>query len=215
VGSRMLRLALPAIASVAAVVVAVAAAVFLVELGRLSAHMVVHIAVMNIAAPLAAVALMHRPFINTGRSAPLWIAGALQIMLLWAWHAPSAQRATMDSATLQIVMHGSMLVAALCFWALLLSASTRWQAIFLLLATGKLSCLLGALLIFAPRILYTGAHRHSTMADLSDQQLAGLLMIAACPLSYLTAGFVLAAQMLADLGSTSGSPDGRKLSLVR
>jgi cytochrome c oxidase assembly factor CtaG len=53
----MLRLALPAIASVAAVVVAVAAAVFLVELGRLSAHMVVHIAVMNIAAPLAAVAL--------------------------------------------------------------------------------------------------------------------------------------------------------------
>jgi putative membrane protein len=53
------------------------------------------------------------------------------------------------------------------------------------------------------------------MADLSDQQLAGLLMIAACPLSYLTAGVVLAAQMLADLGSTSGSPDGRKLSLVR
>jgi putative membrane protein len=136
----MLRLALPAIASVAAVVVAVAAAVFLVELGRLSAHMVVHIAVMNIAAPLAAVALMHRPFIKTGSSAPLWIAGALQIVLLWAWHLPSAQRATMDSATLQIVMHGSLLVAALCFWALLLSAS-RWQTIFLLLTTGKLSCL--------------------------------------------------------------------------
>jgi putative membrane protein len=113
------------------------------------------------------------------------------------------------------VMHASLLVAAFCFWGLLLSVSLRWQAIFLLVATAKLSCLLGALLIFAPRVLYTGAHHDSTIADLSDQQLAGLLMIAACPLSYLTAGVVLAAQILADLGLTSGSPDRRKLSAVR
>jgi putative membrane protein len=211
----MVRLALPAIASVAAVVVVGAAALSLVELGRLSAHMALHIAVMNIAAPLAAIALMHRPLTKGGRSVPLWIAGALQIVLLWTWHVPSLQHATMDSAMLQIVMHGSLFMAALYFWAVLLGVPGRWQAIFLLLATGKLSCLLGALLIFAPRILHTGANGDPAMADLSDQQLAGLLMITACPLSYLTAGIVLAAQMLADLGSTSGAADGRKLFVVR
>jgi putative membrane protein len=72
------------------------------------------------------------------------------------------------------------------------------------LLTGKLSCLLGALLIFAPRILYTSGHQHSAMANLTDQQLAGLLMIIACPLSYVTAGVVLAAQMMADLGRPAG-----------
>jgi putative membrane protein len=211
----MIRSALPAIASVAAVLVAGVVTVSLVELDQLSAHMAAHIAVMNVAAPLTAIALMHRPFIKADRSAPLWIAGVAQMVLLWSWHVPSAQRATMGSGTLQILMYGSLFLAGLCFWTLLLSPSTRWQAIFLLLATGKLSCLLGALLIFAPRPLYTEAHRHSAIADLSDQQLAGLLMITACPLSYLTAGVVLAAQMMTDLRSTPSPPHGRNLSAVR
>ena len=78
----------------------------------------------------------------------------MQIVLLWTWHVPSMQRSTMEFGTLQILMHGSLFLAALYFWTLLLTRRhARWQAIFLLLLTGKLSCLLGALLIFAPRLL--------------------------------------------------------------
>ena len=109
--------------------------------------------------------------------------------------------AALDSATLQIVMHGSLFLAARRLLDAAASAcrpSARWQAIFLLLLTGKLSCLLGALLIFAPRLLYA-ADIHAPSFDigtLDDQQLAGLLMITACPLSYVVAGVVLAARMI-------------------
>lgn len=64
-----------------------------------------------------------------------------------------------------------------------------------LLLTGKLACLLGALLIFAPRELY----RLHGLPSLEDQQLAGLLMITACPLSYVVAGVAMAAQAIGDL----------------
>jgi putative membrane protein len=69
--------------------------------------------------------------------------------------------------------------------------------------TAKLVCLLAAILIFAPRVLYgaTGHLMHvgeqwSAAQELSDQHIAGLLMIAACPLSYLVAAVVITAQLI-------------------
>jgi putative membrane protein len=72
------------------------------------------------------------------------------------------------------------------------------------LVTGKFACLLGALLIFAPRDLYAlpglvFALCSSGESSLADQQLAGLLMVTACPLSFLTSGVAIAARMLSDL----------------
>ena len=90
----------------------------------------------------------------------------------------------------------------LAFWTVLLSVTNRWQAIFSLLITGKFACLLGALLIFAPRPLYFAAdprHSHAVLSTLGDQQLAGLYMVAACPLSFVLAGIVLAVQALGEL----------------
>jgi putative membrane protein len=92
----------------------------------------------------------------------------------------------------------ALFAAALAFWALVASvpAASRWLAILALLLTGKLACLLSVLLIFAPRPLYAAAGGHMAAADLADQQLAGLLMITACPLSYLVAALALAVQMI-------------------
>src|SRR3546814_19538685 len=110
-------------------------------------------------------------------------------------------------------MLGSLALAAVLFWALLLasSATSRWGGLAALLLTGKLACLLGALLIFAPRDLYSlpgvsFAHHSLGPSTLADQHLAGLLMIPACPLSYIVAGVVLAAQMQADLERRSRTP---------
>ena len=88
---------------------------------------------------------------------------------------------------------------ALSFWMLLLSLpdARRWHALPALLLTGKLVCLLAALLVFAPRALYGAGHAHGPLiAALDDQHLAGLLMIAACPLSYLVAAVVITVQLL-------------------
>jgi putative membrane protein len=104
-----------------------------------------------------------------------------------------------------LTLHAALFLAALLFWLALLtiSAASRWQTIPALLLTGKLACLLAALLIFAPRTLYVSAghlahaaEHFSALRALDDQQLAGLLMITACPLSYLVAAVIITVQLI-------------------
>ena len=63
---------------------------------------------------------------------------------------------------IQFAMHGLLLAAALSFWMLFcrLPEARRWHALPALLLTGKLVCLLAALLVFAPRALYGASHQH-------------------------------------------------------
>lgn len=185
-----------ALCSAVAVLIAGVVTFSLVEIGPLSLQMARHLAAMNVAAPLAAVVLAPRVPRGTSPSF-LWGVALAQIVLLWAWHVPGIQHAVDGSMGLHLLMLGSLTAVAFLFWiAVLQSAATaRWGAVVALLLTGKLACLLGALLIFAPRELY----RLHGLASLEDQQLAGLLMITACPLSYIVAGVVMAAQAIGDL----------------
>lgn len=177
----------------------------LYELGSHSRHMALHIASMNVVAPLLAALVVNRGSALTTRPAVLWIATAVQIVLLWAWHAPVVYDFAMKSHAAQLAMHGLLFVAALLFWLALLTVCkpARWQTVPALLLTGKLACLLAALLIFAPRTLYDAAahlahsaERLSGLGNLDDQHLAGLLMITACPLSYLVAAVMIAVQLV-------------------
>jgi putative membrane protein len=192
---------LPAIASASAVLVAGTIVLAAYDLGHFSAHMVVHIASMNVAAPLlAAWAMTHWPTRGIPASW-LWIATLVQIGLLWTWHSPAVHNATAEPPALGLALHGTLFLAALSFWFSLLTISTaaRWQTIPALLLTGKLACLLAALLIFAPRTLYEAAgHLHGAahLPALDDQHLAGLLMITACPLSYLVSAVIITVQLI-------------------
>lgn len=170
----------------------------LVELGPLSLQMLQHLALMNIVAPLVALGLSRR-----GLCAPtsLLCAGFVQLVALWAWHAPAVQHLAASSSAAQVALMSVLAGAAIWFWSALTVAS-EWRTLIALLLTGKLACLLGALLIFAPRDLYNLdglvlALCATGPSSLADQQLAGLLMITACPLSYLVTGVALAARMLA------------------
>lgn len=173
-------------------------------LGPLSSQMAQHIVLMNLVAPLAVVVMLLQlrqrqiAIPDPGR----WIAPAtvLQLGLLWFWHAPAVQG--VHSPPLHWVMMASLGASALLFWwAVLAPGERRWRALLALLATSKLFCLLGVLLTFSPRPLYAGGHAgHGMAADLlADQQLAGLLMLIACPATYLVAGLILAARWLGAL----------------
>ncbi|WP_160115701.1 cytochrome c oxidase assembly protein [Bosea lathyri] len=181
--------------------------VALVEIGPLSLQMLQHLALMNLLAPLAALLFAGR--FRPGAPHMIWKAGLLQILLLWAWHAPAVQQATAGSAIFQLALLILLAVSAVAFWRAVIAvgASSGWRSLAALMLTGKFACLLGVLLISAPRDLYglpglALALCTTGPSTLADQQLAGLLMITACPLSYLVAGVILAAQMLArlDLG---------------
>jgi putative membrane protein len=195
----------------------------LVDVGPLAAHMMHHIAIMNVLAPLVALMLPVRAGALLSRAPQarhLWLAGGLQLLLLVAWHLPATQRWGMHAGGGMLLLQAPLFAAAVYFWSAMrtLATAQQWQAILALLVTGKIACLLGSLLVFAPRplTLPTGTSHHSAhaVAMLADQQLAGLLMIVACPLSYLLVGVLIAAHMLRNLARTPASPDGRALSCV-
>lgn len=178
------------VASAAAVFGVGCVILFLTDLGPLSAPMALHIALMSALAPLCAYAL-HAGWSN--RAPPttgIWPSTLMQVSVLWVWHMPVTQQWVISSGAVAAVMHAMLFAVALWFWSSV-NCANPWKAIFALLFTGKLVCLLGAILIFAPRVLCSSS---TQMLTLSDQQLAGLLMVTGCSLSYLVAAVVLAAQ---------------------
>lgn len=191
-------------------------AVAVVEIGPLSLQMLQHLALMNVLAPLAALLFAGRfsqPAVST-----IWVVGMLQLLLLWAWHAPAVQQVTASSAVLQAALLALLGMSAVAFWSAVIAAgaASGWRSLAALMLTGKFACLLGVLLIFAPRDLYglpdlALALCATGPSTLEDQQFAGLLMITACPLSYLVAGVILAAQMLRrlDLDEVHGNVAAR------
>jgi putative membrane protein len=180
----------------AVAVLGVGTMVLLIDAGPLTSHMIVHIASMNVAAPLAAVQLSRASRVNV--SSALWTAAVAQMALLLALHAPALHHAAYASPLLQLALHTCAFLVAVAFWLSIVDGHTRrWQTILALILSGKLACLLGALLVFAPRPLF--AHHAAGEASLLDQQMAGLLMIAACPLSYVLPAVYITARTIVRL----------------
>jgi putative membrane protein len=174
--------------------------------------MLQHILLMNVLVPVCAFATpkRFRPR-HLWRSWP-W-ATAAQMILLWGWHSPGILSAATGSFGLMLVMHLTLIAVAAWFWLAVATMPREgtWRAVFALLFTAKLSCLLGALLVFAPNALFrlgngTGHHGNIGVSALDDQQLAGMLMLIACPLTYVAVGIVLAGRWIVSLdqGSANG-----------
>ena len=193
-----------------AVPVAILFAVAASQPGPLSWHMGLHITSMNVIAPLLAVMLnRYRLSSDWSRPGVMWGLAFAQLAVLWAAHSPTVHHHLHHAAAGNILLHVLLFAVALAFWTSVAAAvAHRWQAMLALLISGKFACLLGVLLIFAPRLLF-GAHaEHAghTATSLTDQQLAGLLMIAACPLSYVLPAVVLAVQAVNGLEGSRDNP---------
>jgi putative membrane protein len=165
-----------------------------------TAHMAAHLAIMNVAAPIVAIAWsMHRRGGAVSvRQAPS--ATAVQLSLLWGWHAPPVLAWASANPLALGAMHVSLALAALWFWTSIVSAARRSPAwpLACLLVTAKLFCLFAVLLVLSPRPLYHGhgAGPHSAAPLMADQQLAGLIMLVACPVFYLLAATLIVARWL-------------------
>jgi putative membrane protein len=218
-----IRMTRSAIVSAIVVLSAGAAVLVVYDPGHFSSHMALHIASMNIIAPAVAALIVTRRHIGGTRPFWLWTATFLQIVLLWTGHSPAVHH-LLQSRAAGLTFHAALLLAALFFWFSLLttSAASRWQTIPALLLTGKLTCLLAALLIFAPRTLYgfaghlAHAPEHLSLHHaLEDQHLAGLLMITACPLSYLVAAVIITAQLIVPAEISAAPMPGGRLPIDR
>jgi putative membrane protein len=197
--------AVPALASAAAVLLAGIPLALLHALGPLSWHMALHILSMNVVAPLAAAMVVRRRAARAIPATFLWTFTAAQMLALWFLHTPRFHALAAHAPAISLAVQGLLAGLALGFWiaTLRLGVRQRWHAPAALLLTAKLACLMAAFLIFSPRVLYA-AHAHAAPVGLADQQLAGLLMIVTCPLSYLTAAVLCTLDLIGPQATDAG-----------
>jgi putative membrane protein len=140
-----------------------------------SARAVHHLLVLGVITPCLALSLPLR------RSA-LTPAFALTAAGVLLWHLPVAYAAAWGSAGIYWLMQGLLLLPAWAFWSAVLRTDLRGQGFSAALMIGALAGvmgLIGAVLTFAPQLLYP-EHLTGPLAwglePLEDQRLAGLLM---------------------------------------
>lgn len=165
----------------------------------MTVHMATHAVAMNLFAP----ALCLIMGVRLRERRVLLLASVLQIALLAFWHMPPIIAYT--GFIPRVLMHASLICVASVFWGSIAGSDRHHaiEAIAALLLTGKLVCLGGVILIFAPRPLSLGmvhAHAHDIIGD---QQLAGLVMLTTCSLTYMSAAIILFWRWLADIRSAA------------
>jgi len=173
--------------------------------GVFSRHMIIHIALMTVAAPVLA-SLLLKLSAKSASVSTLFAAVILQAALLFAWHSPLGVGLAMKGLAGTLLMQATLFFSALWFWLTVFNQTGEhlWRAVIALLLTGKLFCLIAVLLIFAPRVLY-GMTAINMPIELADQQLAGLLMVTVCPITYVLAAVVLISRWFQTLSDTQSN----------
>jgi len=180
--------------------------------GPFTAHMVAHLGVVAVAAPLLALVVAGHAW-DPVRRVP-WLfspvpLSALELMVVWGWHAPVLHHAARSSAWMRALEQGSFLVAALLLWLSVLGGhpsrrmERRATGVLALLLTSMHMTLLGALLALPPRPLYEMPADAGFASGLADQHLGGALMIAVGGVVYLAGALVLTLELL----GTKGPPN--------
>lgn len=166
-----------------------------------SAHMIMHVTVVAVAAPLLALAVAGTAW-DPARAGPRWFApvpaSILELVVIWGWHVPALHAVARAGDGALVLEQGMFLGAGLLLWLSALGgAPERWReraaaGIGGLLMTSMHMALLGALLALAPRGLYG----HQGAQALADQHWGGVLMLIGGGLSYLAGGLYLLWRLL-------------------
>ena len=184
----------------AALWIAVASPVSHLDHHLLTAHMVQHLLLMLVAAPLvllgvrSSLRLRWRPNLVVS-----WLAGSLTVII---WHVPAIFELALRSLFWHAFEHASFFVAGIVFWWPAVSSSLEGQSwslpIYFFLAT--LPCdALSAFLAFCDHVVYSpysSGHRHFGLSPLNDQALAGALMWVTVTFAYLIPAIVMIARLL-------------------
>jgi len=173
--------------------------------GSFSAHMTLHMGVVALAAPLLALGLADGR-LDPVRSAPGLLPpiplSVVELVVVWAWHAPALHHAARRSAAGMAVEQASFLLAGLLVWLSAFGGGPRQRAaraaagVVALLLTSMHMTLLGALLALGPRTLYDHGVATTSLTPLDDQHLGGAIMLVAGGVSYLLGGLWLTAALL-------------------
>ena len=194
-------------AGLLAIVIALASPLDRAAAETFAAHMVEHLLLMLVAAPLIAAS---RPELLLMRELPVrqreslavlehrlegrihaqaLIAGLSMFLALWLWHIPALFDLALRSEPAHFLQHASFLAGAILFWRFVLVVPPHGTAFFLprallVFTAMAYSGALGALLVFSQGVWYTGYFGTPDQL-LADQQLSGVIMWLTGPPVYL------------------------------
>jgi putative membrane protein len=175
-----------------------------VHAGSFAAHMTMHMGVVAVAAPLFALGVAGSRLDPVTRWPALFSpvpASVVELVVVWAWHAPALHHAARHSAAVLVVEQATFLASGLFVWLSALGgqpherSTRRGGGILALLLTFMHMTLLGALLALAPRPLYPHADP-SSLDPLHDQNVGGVVMLLVGGLSYLAGALGLVIGLL-------------------
>lgn len=198
--------------------------------GAFSAHMTQHMALVALAAPLCALAVVGERW-DPVRRWPLpfsaLLASLVELVLVWAWHTPGLHQAARNSSAAFALEQSSFFLCGLWLWLAAFGGDSAERSeragsgILALLLTSMHMTLLGALLALPPRPLYTHAEHagehaehaagpsstpHTRLGPLDDQHLGGAIMIVLGGASYLAGGLWLALGLVRQRARAEGRP---------
>lgn len=173
-------------------------------------HMIVHMGVVALAAPLIAIGLSGGKLDLPARwpwFSPV-IASIVELMAVWIWHIPVLRALSEDALVIAALEQITFLAAGLALWLCCLGGfqagrgGRRMAGAFGLLFTSMHMTLLGALLALSPRVLYGAGGDVTcfgvTLSPIVDQQTGGVVMLLVGAVVYLVGGVSLLATTLDD-----------------
>ena len=170
-----------------------------------SAHMILHLGLVLVAAPLLAVGLARAGAL---RGARLGIGAALalsavEMAVVWSWHAPVLHAAAAVRPAAFALQQASFLGAGLLVWFPGLADRSRAGGAAGALALGTSfthMTMLGVLLAVSPALVYPDGLCGGAFGldPLADQRLGGALMATVGGLVYLAGAMWFAARLLED-----------------
>ncbi|SEK71847.1 putative membrane protein [Roseivivax marinus] len=158
-------------------------------LGFFPEHMVQHMTLVAIAAPLLVLGAAPR-----GRAPGIMLAAVLEAVVVWGWHLPAAHGLACLGGPWKLLEQATFLGAGLLVWWSALSAEEPLTGALGLLLTSMHMTLLGALLTLAPQPLYS--ETCALCGALDGQRLGGLLMLGIGTPIYLLCGLWLTVRAL-------------------
>lgn len=187
-----------------------------------SAHMIQHVLIIGLAAPLlvlgapgpafawalprARLATLRKRVLHTG-----WFRGATRALTLplvawtlhgaaiWVWHEPGLYSTTVHNNLVHAAQHFSFFATALLFWGVAVRRAMPAIGVFYIFTTAVHGSLLGALLVLTSEPVYLPYLETAplwSLTALEDQQLGGLIMWVPAGLIYFIAALLVSASLL-------------------
>lgn len=179
------------------------------------AHMIMHMLVVAVAAPLLSLAVAggrYDPLVRSPHLLSPIPASVAELMIVWAWHAPGLHHLARASTFGLMAEQGSFLIAGIAVWLSAFggpqprSRERSAAGVVGLLLTSMHMTLLGALLALSPRPLYSHHEGFGSLTALDDQHLGGAIMLVVGGVAYLAGGIWLTIDLVRHQSNKSRFP---------